>query len=146
MKKIVKSYLSFIDNYESLMREKYNIEKNISLWGTAQQNIFDKQGVINNYKYSYHGAGCRLEKDTIICEYDSAPLNEFNVKFTLDKFLEYIETHPAFKEMGLNKDNVRIELYKLVNDNIISLYDFSKDFDIKTYPMAKYLELFQAKL
>lgn len=122
IKKVLKDYIDFINNYENLMKDKYNIKENISLWEVAHQNIFSKQGSIGNYEYLYHGFGCRLEKDNVVCEYDTAPLNGNEIKFSYWKFLEFIKTNPKYNKLDITRNYMEDELDKLVKEGILSWY------------------------
>ncbi len=120
IKDVLKNYIVFINSYEILMSNKYDIKENISLWEVTHQNIFERQGVINDYKYFYHGSGCRLEKDGIVCEYDTAPLNGYEIKFSYWKFLEFIRTNPKYNKLNITRDYMEIGLNKLVEEGILS--------------------------
>jgi hypothetical protein len=51
-------------------------------------------GIIGAYQYFYHGGGCKLEKDGVVCEFDYLPENGYPIKFSIWKFGEYIKTNP----------------------------------------------------
>ncbi|WP_299223300.1 hypothetical protein [uncultured Aquimarina sp.] len=115
MKKEIDTYIGFIKDFEEELNTTFNISGNI--WEKAG-NDFPKLGEFNGYKYSFHGAGCRVEKEGVICEYDIAPLNNTSIKFSLWKLFNFIKTNPSLQDMS--KDDVHVNILKLIEDKIIS--------------------------
>ena len=100
IKKILEDYIQFIRDFETLMIEEYKLEQNPFFKAGI---LFDRKGNIDGYQYSYHGAGCKLEKEGIICEYDFAPLRGKEIEFSLWKFSEFIRTHPDYKDFNISE-------------------------------------------
>lgn len=68
-------YVAFINDF------KHQFSPNMEEFG--QKSHRNRSGYIGEFKYQFHGAGCRLEKDSIICEFDFMPINEYPIKFCL---------------------------------------------------------------
>ena len=92
MNKEIITYIEFIKKFEGKLNSKFKISGNI--WERSGKD-FPKSGKVGDYKYSFHGAGCRIENNGIICEYDIAPLNGKSIKFSLWKLANFIKTHPT---------------------------------------------------
>lgn len=116
IKKILEDYIQFIRNFEKLMIEEYKLKQNPFFNAGI---LFDRKGHINGYQYSYHGAGCTLQKDGIICEYDFVPLKGKEIEFSLWKFSEFIRTHPDYKDYNIS-ETLEIELLKLIDEKVLS--------------------------
>ncbi len=117
MEEIIIEYSIFIKDFEDKIIKKYKLENNP--WFSAGK-LFDKKGEVDGYNYSYHGSGCTLEKDGIVCEYDIAPLNGKNIKFSLWKISEFIRTHPEYRKLEYETDYIENELSKLIQKKIVS--------------------------
>lgn len=97
-------YLNFIRRYKNLIKKQnLNEEK---LYGTS--------GVIGDYKFQYHGAGCRLEKNGTICEYDFLPKNGYPIKFSNWEIYEFIKTTQKWNIVDYSLQYIHIVLLKLV--------------------------------
>ena len=66
MNKEIITYIEFIKKFEGKLNSKFEISGNI--WERSGKD-FPKSGKVGDYKYSFHGAGCRIENNGIICEY-----------------------------------------------------------------------------
>ncbi|MCK8523272.1 hypothetical protein M0D21_16955 [Aquimarina sp. D1M17] len=97
MEEALKIYIQFVEKFEQELTSKYKIPDNF--WNKSNAN-FPKKGSTDSFKYSFHGAGCRVEKKGIVCEYDIAPLNENHIKFSPWKFFNFIETNPDLKKLS----------------------------------------------
>ena len=118
MEEIINTYKSFIKDFEKKMITKYNLKENPFCKAGV---LFDRKGFFEGYNYSYHGAGCRLEKDGIICEYDVTPFEGNEIEFSLWKFSEFIRTHPKYKNSIYNNEKIiEDELSKLIDKNILT--------------------------
>ena len=117
MEEIVNTYVSFIKEFEAILKHRYSFKENPRNFAGR---LFDKKGVIDNYSYQFHGAGCRLEKDDIICEYDSIFLERNEINFSLWEITAFIETHPKYKTYAMSSEYIEQELYKLIQKEILS--------------------------
>lgn len=117
MEEIVTTYVRFIKEFEALLKYKYSIKENPRHFAGR---LFDKKGTIDNYKYEFHGAGCRIEKDDIICEYDSLFTKGNEIDFSLWKITTFTETHPKYKTLNLSSESIEEELYKMIEKEILS--------------------------
>jgi len=71
-------------------------------------------GIIGAYQYFYHGGGCKLKKDGVVCEFDYVPENGYPIKFSIWKFGGYIKTNPKRFHFGFDIDFIHKELCELV--------------------------------
>lgn len=98
LRKVLQDYVSLIEGFKSQFSPDINeFEKKSSR---------NRSGNIGEFKYQFHGAGCRLEKDGIVCEFDFMPINEYPIKFSIWKMSEFILTNKAY---GIDK----LELFEL---------------------------------
>lgn len=114
IEKIVIDYYCFIQDYKNLVRGKGIEESDL---------ISKKKGEVGIYKFHYHGAGCRLEKEGIICEYDYLPTNDYPIKFSSWKLFEYMNTNPKWQDVKYNLDSVHKCLMTLVGENKLFLLE-----------------------
>ncbi|UIR55480.1 hypothetical protein LZQ00_14555 [Sphingobacterium sp. SRCM116780] len=111
---IVVDYYEFIQNYKDLIKEQNKDESYF---------IKERKGEIGGYKFWYHGAGCRLEKEGTACEFDYLPENGFPVKFTNWEIYEFINTSRKWPELNPNLDDIHISLMALVQQNKLFLLE-----------------------
>ncbi|MFD2969946.1 DUF6896 domain-containing protein [Sphingobacterium bambusae] len=111
---ILVDYLAFIENFRVSLLEHT---------GKNFYNVKDKSGKIGDYFYHFHGAGCRLEKDNIVCEFDFLPQNEFPIKFSVWKFSEFINTNERWQHLKMELPELDVELKKLVFEKKLHLLD-----------------------
>ncbi|MET3036908.1 hypothetical protein ABXT08_12435 [Chryseobacterium sp. NRRL B-14859] len=116
-KKILKEYLNFIADFEKEIKREKNIPKEENIWNYMIKNS-DRTGIIKSYRYTVHGSGFKIEKDHIICEYDKAPLNEYEIKFSFWKFKIFVETN--FNGFLINEHTLKKDLYNMVSEDILS--------------------------
>lgn len=117
MEKIIGEFVGMINDFNQKMITKYNLSDNP--W-CDQGLSFNKKGMIEDYDYWFHGAGCTLIRNGITCWYDVAPLNGKEIKFTSDAILKFINTHPEFNDKEYKLDIIEIELAKLIEKGIVS--------------------------
>ncbi len=115
MQNELKLYVNFIKDFEKELSEKYKISSDF--WNKSGVD-FPKKGTTENYIYNFHGAGCTVEKGNVICEYDTAPLNGYDIKFSPWKLSNFIETHPDLK--SINREDLESGLHLLVEKKKIS--------------------------
>lgn len=114
---ILIDYVNFIEAYKNLVRNHNRMESDLIQMST---------GKIGNYAFLYHGAGCRLEKDGIICEFDFLPENGFPVKFSTWKMYEFIRTNKKWNKLKFSLEEVHIGLLKLVEDKKLFLLNINE--------------------
>ncbi|MFK6999645.1 hypothetical protein V3468_00015 [Flavobacterium oreochromis] len=118
MKEILDDYVQMIRDFEQKLMAKYQLR--INPWRKAGV-LFDKIGFINEYSYYYHGSGCTLKKDNILCEYDVTLLTRNEIKFSLWKFFQFVNSHPIHKKKCYDMEYVSKELSLLVEKKFLSL-------------------------
>ncbi|SEH45582.1 DUF6896 domain-containing protein [Chryseobacterium culicis] len=116
-KKLLEEYLVFIVNFESVLKKEYDIPKNINIWSYLVERKY-KKGTVATYNYICHGSGFTVEKNGIICEYDKAPLNEYDIKFSFWKFKNFIETNHM--QIIIDDSILKKDLSDLITANIVS--------------------------
>lgn len=84
-----------------------------------------RAGQVEDYTYLFHGAGCRVEKDGIVCEFDFLPKNEYPIKFSLWKFQEYIRTSKQWEHAYVELSELHVALMKLVESNDLHLLEIA---------------------
>lgn len=114
IEKILTDYICFIRGFETLLKKKYNSDKNPCSFSIT---FFERKGTIEGIDYTFHGSGCTAEKDGIIYEYDIT-INE--IKFSQWKFSEFIRTHPEYQKLNYSDEYIDYELYQLINKRILS--------------------------
>lgn len=117
MKEILEFYIDTIEDFNTRMKKKYKFD--VNPWRKAGI-LFDKKGVIDGYEYWFHGSGCTLIKDSTIFDYDVTLLTKKEIKFTLLKFSELINSHPDFKNRNYDLQKIELELSKLIDEGLLS--------------------------
>lgn len=102
MKEIINSYIKFIRTFESFFKKEYGIKND--LWDEIGK-LIPREGNIGGYKYNFHGRGCRIEFNKIICEYDSGFINQGIINFSVWKLFKFIETSPNLSNMSMSDVN-----------------------------------------
>lgn len=128
IKQILDDHFTFIQNFINLINQKYNIGNNKNIL-TLKGNDFQREGNIEDYTYYFHGTGCSLKKDNIICEYD---YYGNNVTFTLWDLKQFISTNPKYKNENFSDKYLEIELYKLIEKGELS-WKISDNIILKVY-------------
>lgn len=125
---MVIDYLEFIEGFERLLKNA----------GMSHDDFRRKKnlGIIGAYKYFYHGGGCKLEKDGVVCEFDYLPENGYPIKFSIWKFAEYIRTNPKWNNLGYDTDLIHKELHRLVK---LSKLFYLEEFGV-VYPIFQVKE------
>jgi hypothetical protein len=114
IKEILTDYICFIRTFEVLLKNKYKMDINpCSFSGT----LFEKKGTIDGIEYWFHGSGCTVEKDGVLCKYDIS-INE--IQFTQWDFTEFIRTHPEYQKLNYSSDYIEYELYQLINKGTLA--------------------------
>ncbi len=115
-KKKLEDYIKFIKNFEDAIKKENNIPTNENIWSYMTDKFVD-YGTADSYKFTRHGSGFSIKKDMIVCEYDKAPLNDYDIKFSYWKFKNFIESN--YKEIII--DNIlKKDLSDMIDENIIS--------------------------
>lgn len=77
--------------------------------------LFDKNGKIADYEYHFHGAGCRVLKKNVICEYDFLKYSKIlKYQFSVWKLDEFIK---SFYGIDIEDIKLREQLELLVKLN-----------------------------
>lgn len=114
LSEIVRDYVDFIEGYKNLIRIQNKTEDDL---------IHINDGKIGDYSFSYHGAGCRLERDGVICEFDFLPENDFPIKFSSWKMFEFIKTNERWNKLNFSMDDVHLGLLELVKSGRLVLLE-----------------------
>jgi len=117
MKEKLNEYVGFIRKFESLLKIRYNIERNPC---QAAGVLFDRAGTINGIKYRFHGTGCTIEKDNVFYRYDISIFEKDEIQFSLWKFSEFIRTHAVYGNYGYTEELIENELQKLIDEGVLA--------------------------
>lgn len=72
---------------------------------------------VKDYEYFFHGAGCRIVKNKIICEYDFLSYEDgFSYQFSIWKLKSFIE---SFYEIPLNEKELKQKIEELVTKGFL---------------------------
>ncbi|WP_337968941.1 hypothetical protein [uncultured Flavobacterium sp.] len=116
IEKILSDYISFIRSFETLLKKKYNSDKNPC---SFSHTFFERKGIIEEIDYWFHGTGCTAEKDGIIYAYDISIFEGNQIEFSQWKLTEFIRTHPEYQKLNYSPDYIEYELYQLINKGIL---------------------------
>ncbi|OJZ07090.1 MULTISPECIES: DUF6896 domain-containing protein [Sphingobacterium] len=111
IRKVLNDYVAFINDF------KYQFSPNIDEF--EQKSSRNRSGQIGGFNYQFHGAGCRLEKDGVVCEFDFMPINAYSIKFSLWKMREFILTNKAYGIVKLEESELHEMLHTLVEDGTL---------------------------
>ncbi|WP_426792389.1 DUF6896 domain-containing protein [Sphingobacterium sp. WOUb80] len=84
-----------------------------------QRSLRNRSGDIDGFNYEFHGAGCRIEINGIVCEFDFMPTNEYTIKFSLGEMSEFVCTNKKYGIHELVLSELHEALYPLVEDGIL---------------------------
>ncbi|MGJ1194588.1 MULTISPECIES: DUF6896 domain-containing protein [Sphingobacterium] len=111
IRKVLNDYVAFIDGFKHQFSPEMEEFEQRSRW--------NRSGHIDGFNYQFHGAGCRLEKDGIVCEFDFMPTNEYPIKFSLWEMKEFILTNKGYGINKLEESELHEVLYPLVEDGTL---------------------------
>ncbi|MDF2851390.1 MAG: hypothetical protein K0S31_2075 [Sphingobacterium multivorum] len=111
IRKVLNDYVAFINDF------KYQFSPNMDEF--EQKSSRNRSGQIGGFNYQFHGAGCRLEKDGVVCEFDFMPINAYSIKFSLWKMREFILTNKAYGIVKLEESELHEMLHTLVEDGTL---------------------------
>jgi len=111
IRKVLNDYVAFIDDF------RYQFSPNMDEF--EQRSSRNRSGHIGGFNYQFHGAGCRLEKDAIVCEFDFMPTNEYPIKFSTWEMREFILTSKAYGIDKLEESELHELLHPLVEDGTL---------------------------
>ena len=131
MEKILYLYISTIKDFKNKMICHFNLQENLQ-WEEIRKQIPVKDILSNGIKYTFHGAGCRIEIKNVICEFDYAPVNNSQVKFDIWKIQEFITSCEIFNESFLIEENLQKEIDNLISKEILSKLKIG-DIELDTY-------------
>ncbi|WP_433903531.1 DUF6896 domain-containing protein [Sphingobacterium puteale] len=111
IREILNDYVAFINDF------KHQFSPNMEEF--ERRSNRNPSGNIGEFKYQFHGAGCRLEKDAIVCEFDYMPTNEYPIKFSIWKINEFILTNNTYSINKLELSELYEALHPLVEDGTL---------------------------
>lgn len=116
-KKKLNDYLNFIKKFEFSVKRNYDIPSDENVWSyMVAQNI--NNGIVDSYNFTRHGSGFLVKKDMVVCEYDKAPLNEYEVKFSFWKFKNFLESN--YPQIIINDNILRQELSNMIDEGFLN--------------------------
>ncbi|WP_353097485.1 DUF6896 domain-containing protein [Empedobacter brevis] len=122
----LRTYRSFIVLFEEALKKHYDINDN--LYEDYIGVLFEREGSIDNFYYRFHGGGCEVIQDDIVCDYNFIPYDEvLKYQYTIWNLYTFIDTYFNIKidESDLKKEIEALveigQIKKLVIDN--KVYD-----------------------
>lgn len=120
IKKYLEAYKLFIVEFEEAMKKNYHFEGNISDYVNI---LFEDTGSIKNYKYHFHGGGCEIIQNNIICDYDIINYGkDFKFEFSIWKLYTFIK---IYFNIDIEEENLKQEIEAFVK--IGTLQKFIED-------------------
>lgn len=116
IEKILTDYVTFIRNFEALLKDKYKQDINPCSFSIS---FFERKGTINGIEYWFHGTGCTAEKEGVIYAYDISLFEKDTIEFSKWKLTELIRTHLEYQKLNYSEDYIEYELYQLINKGIL---------------------------
>lgn len=122
LNEVLIDYVNFIEGYQEEIRSQNKTEIDLMQM---------RNGKIGSYDFFYHGAGCRLEKEGIVCEFDFLPENGFPIKFSSWEMLEFINTNKRWSGLNYSIEDVHTGLLNLVKkEKLVLLELYGRKFPI----------------
>ncbi|WP_333662215.1 DUF6896 domain-containing protein [Chishuiella changwenlii] len=127
IKKYLEIYKSFIIEFEETIKQYYKINDN--LYEGYIGVLFKREGSIKNYKYRFHGGGCEVIQNDIICDYDYIPYDRnFKYQYTICSLHTFIETYFNLK---IDKKDLKKEIEEFVKKGEIKkLIEDGREYDV----------------
>lgn len=115
--KYIYNYKSFIEQFENRIISECNIKDKNNVYDFVGLS-FPGSGHIGDYEYHFHGAGCRVLKKNVICEYDFLKYSKIlKYQFSVWKLNEFIK---SFYGIDIEDIKLREQLELLVKLNKLS--------------------------
>lgn len=130
LNEVLIDYVNFIEGYKDEIRSQNKTEIDL---------IQMKNGKIGPYDFFYHGVGCRLEREGVVCEFDFLPENDFPLKFSSWEILEFINTSNRQSDLNYSLEDIHTGLLDLVKkEKLVLLELFGRKFPIFQIKDVKY--------
>ncbi|MCA4780933.1 hypothetical protein OBJ95_01290 [Empedobacter falsenii] len=104
------AYRSFIASFEEALKKHYDINDN--LYEDCIGVLFERIGSIDDFNYRFHGGGCEVIQNNIICDYDFIPYDEvFKYQYTIWKLYKFIKSD---SNISITEEKLKKEIEDLV--------------------------------
>ncbi len=137
IKEILNSYILLIKEFENKLSQEYNLNFEEGKWSDIVQKV-PSNSKVSGLTFNFHGAGCRVEKGDIVCEFDYAPVDDCPVKFTAYKLFWFINSNNSYQKLKFTEDKIEDEINDLLRDNLLKRLKIG-DFELDTYQISKSL-------
>ncbi|MGM5631428.1 hypothetical protein O2K51_11045 [Apibacter raozihei] len=133
---VVKLYVKFINEFEKELIKEYNLkDKYWHVRGAA----FNRLGKAGNFRYRFHGIGCEIQKNEILCDYSIIPYGTegeyYYICFNDYELKCFIETFSIYKNLNIKENEVKNQLQKYIDDKTLKcLYQGEIRFDSYLIP------------
>ncbi|WP_312921092.1 DUF6896 domain-containing protein [Empedobacter brevis] len=88
----LRTYRSFIVLFEEALKKHYDINDN--LYEDYIGVLFERKGSIDDFNYRFHGGGCKVIQNNIVCDYNFIPYSiEFKYQYTIWNLYTFIDTY-----------------------------------------------------
>ncbi|SFN70912.1 hypothetical protein SAMN05421738_12310 [Algoriella xinjiangensis] len=106
----LRTYRSFIVSFEEALKKHYDINGN--LYEDYIGVLFEREGSVDNFNYRFHGGGCEVIQNNIICDYDFIPYDKnLKYQYTIWNLYTFIDTYFDIK---IDESNLKKEIEALV--------------------------------
>ncbi|WP_353166185.1 DUF6896 domain-containing protein [Empedobacter brevis] len=106
----LRTYTSFIVSFEEALKKHYDINDN--LYEDYIGVLFEREGSIDNFNYRFHGGGCEVIQNNIVCDYNFIPYSiEFKYQYTIWKLYKFIK---SYSNMSITEEELKKEIETLV--------------------------------
>jgi len=123
IKKILHLYILFIKEFQLVLSKEYSFDVNEESWSNIRTKIPNASTILE-FSYRFHGAGCRVEKEKQVCEFDYAPVDEYPIKFSAWKLLEFINSNGDYAKFNYTEEDIVNKLDMLVEQKILNKLEF----------------------
>lgn len=103
-------YRSFIVSFEETLKKHYNINDN--LYEDYIGVLFERKGSIDDFNYRFHGGGCEVIQNNIICDYNFIPYDEdLKYQYTIWNLYKFIKSN---SDINITEEKLKKEIEALV--------------------------------
>lgn len=103
-------YRSFIISFEEALKKHYDINDN--LYEDHIGVLFERKGSIDDFNYRFHGGGCEVIQNNIICDYNFIPYDEdLKYQYTIWNLYKFIKSN---SDINITEEKLKKEIEALV--------------------------------
>jgi hypothetical protein len=122
LRTILNDYVAFIKLFEATLKEKYGVKTNPYL-NVGVPGLINRTGVIGGYEYRYHGLGCEIRYQDIICDYSIVPDQGTEIQFSIWALSQFIKTNLKYSDYAVNEKVLKDHIKDLVKKGVLSMLE-----------------------